>query len=94
MTQSDFIPLLSVVVGNGAVLTGEPAEQYCTDWRGRYSGKALAVVFPSNTLQVAEAMKLCAANRVAVVPQGGNTSLCVYLILTFDKPGNHPSPAS
>ena len=76
MMQSDFIPLLSVIAGNDAVLTGEPAAPYCTDWRGRYSGNALAVVFPSNTRQVAEVVKLCAANQIAVVPQGGNTSLC------------------
>jgi FAD/FMN-containing dehydrogenase len=74
--QSDFIPLLSVIAGNDAVLTGEPAAPYCTDWRGRYSGNALAVVFPSDTRQVAEVVKLCAANQIAIVPQGGNTSLC------------------
>jgi FAD/FMN-containing dehydrogenase len=76
MIQSDFIPLLSVIVGNDAVLAGEPAAPYCTDWRGRYSGNALAVLFPSNTRQVSEVVKLCAANQIAIVPQGGNTSLC------------------
>ncbi len=75
MIQSDFIPLLSDIVGNDAVLTRESAAPYCTDWRGRYSGNALAVLFPSNTRQVSEVVKLCAANQIAIVPQGGNTSL-------------------
>lgn len=74
--QNDLIISLSVIAGNDAVLTGELAAPYCTDWRGRYSGNALAVVFPSNTQQVAELVKLCAANNIAIVPQGGNTSLC------------------
>lgn len=74
--QNDLIISLSVIAGNDAVLTGEVAAPYCTDWRGRYSGNALAVVFPSNTQQVAELVKLCAANNIAIVPQGGNTSLC------------------
>lgn len=75
MIQSDFISVLSAIVGNEAVLTGESAAPYCTDWRGRYSGNALAVLFPSDTHQVSEVVKLCAANQIAIVPQGGNTSL-------------------
>jgi len=76
MSHSDLIPSLSAIVGGDAVLTGAPAADYLTDWRGRYSGEALAVVFPSGTAQVAETVRLCAANNVAIVPQGGNTSLC------------------
>ena len=72
----DLIHSLSALVGSDAVLLGESAVPYCSDWRGRYSGNALAVVFPSNTQQIAEVVKLCAANLIALVPQGGNTSLC------------------
>ncbi|MDO9052435.1 MAG: FAD-binding oxidoreductase [Gallionella sp.] len=64
------------IAGGDAVLTGETAAPYCKDWRGRYSGDALAVVFPSDTQQVSEVVKLCAARQIAIVPQGGNTSLC------------------
>ncbi len=52
------------------------AKQYLTDWRGRYSGPALAVVFPADTQQVSDVVKLCADKNIAIVPQGGNTSLC------------------
>ena len=76
MIQAELIASLSAIVGSAAVLTGESAGPYSTDWRGRYSGKALAVVLPSDTKQVAEVVKLCAAQRIAIVPQGGNTSLC------------------
>jgi len=76
MNHAELIPLLSNIVGSAAVLTGESAKPYSTDWRGRYSGNALAVVLPSDTGQVAEVVKLCSAERIAIVPQGGNTSLC------------------
>jgi len=76
MNLAELIPTLSNIVGSTAVLTGDSAAPYSTDWRGRYSGKALAVVLPSDTGQVAEVVKLCAAERIAIVPQGGNTSLC------------------
>lgn len=64
------------IAGSDAVLCGNAAAPYCTDWRGRYHGAALAVVFPSDTQQVSDIVKLCVANNIAIVPQGGNTSLC------------------
>ena len=72
----DLIHSLSALLDSDAVLIGEAAMPYYTDWRGRYSGHALAVVFPADTQQVAVIVKLCAANQIAIVPQGGNTSLC------------------
>ena len=71
-TSADFI----AIVGADAVLTGEAAVPYCGDWRGRYRGHALAVVFPVDTQQVSEVVKLCTGHNIAIVPQGGNTSLC------------------
>ena len=72
----DLIHSLSALLDSDAVLIGEAAMPYYTDWRGRYSGHALAVVFPADTQQVAAIVQLCAANQIAIVPQGGNTSLC------------------
>jgi len=64
------------LVGGDAVLNGIAAAPYCKDWRGRYSGDALAVVFPSGTQQVSDVVRFCFANSISIVPQGGNTSLC------------------
>ena len=72
----DIISAAAAIVGSEALLTGEAVAPYCADKRGRYSGKALAVAFPGDTQQVAGMVRLCAANQVAIVPQGGNTSLC------------------
>ncbi|MCR4298957.1 MAG: FAD-binding oxidoreductase [Gallionella sp.] len=76
MTHAGLISSLSAIVGGDAVLTGEDTLPYCADKRGRYTGSALAVVFPADTQQVAEVVQLCGAHRVSIVPQGGNTSLC------------------
>jgi FAD/FMN-containing dehydrogenase len=46
-----------------------------TDWRQRVFGKALAVVRPANTAEVAAVVKACANALTAIVPQGGNTGL-------------------
>ena len=74
--MEDFLYAAAAIVGSEALLTGESAAPYCADKRGRYSGNALAVAFPADTQQVAEMVRLCAANKIAIVPQGGNTSLC------------------
>src|SRR5262249_12209586 len=45
------------------------------DWRKRYHGRALAVVRPGSTAEVAAVVKACIEHGVAIVPQGGNTGL-------------------
>jgi len=48
---------------------------YTTDWRGRFTGAALAVIKPGLSEEVAEIVRLCCTYQVPIVPQGGNTSL-------------------
>lgn len=74
--STELIAQLRDVVGHDHVLQGEAAVPYGTDWRGRYRGDALAVVLPGDTKQVATVVRAAAAAGVAIVPQGGNTSLC------------------
>jgi FAD/FMN-containing dehydrogenase len=64
------------IVGAANVLTA-PADTkpYFTDWRRQYSAAAECVVRPASTREVAQVVALCAAEGVAVVPQGGNTGL-------------------
>lgn len=64
------------IVGRPYVLGGDDAVSYTVDWRGRYSGKALAVVRPGSTDEVAQVLRWCREHNVPVVPQGGNTGLC------------------
>ncbi len=48
---------------------------WLSDWRGRYHGRAAALLSPATREEVAEIVRRCAAERVALVPQGGNTSM-------------------
>ncbi len=50
-------------------------EGFLVDWRRRWRGRALAVVRPGSTAEVAAVVRACAAAGVAIVPQGGNTGL-------------------
>ncbi|MFL6845445.1 MAG: FAD-binding oxidoreductase [Allosphingosinicella sp.] len=57
--------------------TREPGdmEPWLQDWRGRHRGRAAALLSPASTAEVRAIVSLCADARVALVPQGGNTSM-------------------
>ncbi|QDF96161.1 hydroxyacid dehydrogenase [Azoarcus sp. DD4] len=64
-------------LGIDHVLTrAEDVAPYVSDWRGRYRGRARAVVRPASTAEVADVVRICHATGVPLVPQGGNTGLC------------------
>ncbi len=48
---------------------------WLTDWRGRYTGAALALASPASTGEVAQLVRLCARHGVPIVPQGGNSGM-------------------
>ena len=72
--MSNLLETLQSIVGPANVLTTD-LEAYEQDWRKRIRGKALAVVRPGATKEVAAVVKACAAAGVSIVPQGGNTGL-------------------
>ena len=74
--KPDLITAFRNVVGDAGIII-KPADMapYLTDWRGNYSGAALAIVRPASTDEVAAVVKLCAKTNTAIVAQGGNTGL-------------------
>ncbi|MBC3930511.1 FAD-binding oxidoreductase [Undibacterium curvum] len=76
--MDDFLTACRLCVGHANVLTAEQDKTpYETEWRRRVQGKALAVIRPGNTDEVAAIVALCHAHQVPVVPQGGNTGLVI-----------------
>ncbi|TAK98845.1 MAG: FAD-binding oxidoreductase [Rhodospirillaceae bacterium] len=49
---------------------------YLHEERGLYRGRAAMVLRPSTTAEVAAVVAACAAAKLPIVPQGGNTGLC------------------
>ena len=75
--MNELVGALAGVVGAPHVIYDVAGmAPYLTDWRGRYTGRAIAVVKPGNTREVADVVRLCASANVSMVPQGGNTGLC------------------
>ena len=67
---------LRAAVGDAHVLCDDDARAgYETDWTGRFSGRARAVVRPADTAEVVAVVRACAEHGTAIVPQGGNTGM-------------------
>jgi FAD/FMN-containing dehydrogenase len=72
-----IIQRLQDLLGTAGVLfEKDDVAPYLTDWRGIYTGTALAIALPKTTQQVVEVVKLCGELQIKIVPQGGNTGLC------------------
>lgn len=75
---------IRAIVGAAHVLCEGDLSAWEQDWRKRSRGKALAVVRPGSTQEVARVVQVCAQHRaqnpssqLSIVPQGGNTGLVV-----------------
>jgi FAD/FMN-containing dehydrogenase len=74
--MNHFLILCQQAIGAEYVLTDEvDTLPFVTDWRQRAVGKALAVLKPGSSHEVAELVKLCVQFSISIVPQGGNTGL-------------------
>ncbi len=85
--MTDFLEKCRAVVGDAHVFIDDTdTAAFLTDWRRRFTGKALAVVRPASTTEVAAIVKLCNEYRIPIVPQGGNTGLVLGSVP--DQSGN------
>ena len=71
-----FIAEATTLLGpRGLTQDAELIAPWLTDWRERFTGRALAMASPANTAELAALMQVCARHGVAVVPQGGNSGM-------------------
>ncbi len=66
---------LRAAVGANNVIAGGDQPAFENDWRKRWQGRALVIVRPGSTDEVAAVVRACAARGASIVPQGGNTGL-------------------
>jgi FAD/FMN-containing dehydrogenase len=75
--NEEFLLHLRAIVGSAHVLTEGDLSAWELDWRKRERGRALAVLRPGSTEEVAAVVAACAASGISIVPQGGNTGMVV-----------------
>ena len=73
---SSFFAAAEALLGpRGWTRDGALMAPWLTDWRGRYTGAALALASPASTGELAALVRLCGQHGVAIVPQGGNSGM-------------------
>jgi FAD/FMN-containing dehydrogenase len=77
MATQAFLDAVAALLGpRGFTRDAELVGPWLTDWRGRYTGKAVGLASPASTAEVAALVRLCAEHGVPIVPQGGNSGMC------------------
>lgn len=60
----------------GSVVSdSDTLQKYNSDWTGNYTGSSKCVARPKTTEEVASILKYCNTEKIAVVPQSGNTGV-------------------
>ncbi|KAK4054851.1 D-lactate ferricytochrome c oxidoreductase [Microbotryomycetes sp. JL201] len=60
-------------------------DAYNNDWMDKYHGKSQVLVKPKSTAEVSKVLQYCYRERIAVVPQGGNTGLVGGGVPVYDE---------
>ena len=77
MSADQFLARAAALLGpRGLTVDPDLLSPWLTDWRGRFTGRALALAQPASTAEVAALVKLCRDHGVPIVPQGGNSGMC------------------
>jgi FAD/FMN-containing dehydrogenase len=72
----DLFSRLESLLGQKGITTDQDEiSPWLSDWRGLYHGKSAAILSPASTLEVQGIVQLARDAGVALVPQGGNTSM-------------------
>lgn len=66
---------VAILGPKGVITDPDDIAPWVHDWRGRYHGQTAAILQPATTQEVADAVKLATQLGIALVPQGGNTSM-------------------
>jgi FAD/FMN-containing dehydrogenase len=74
--SAEALARLAAIVGEkGAITAPADAEPYLVEERNLYRGSTPIVLRPASVAEVAAILKLAHEERIAIVPQGGNTGL-------------------
>lgn len=74
--MTDLAQQLRDILGPRGWISGDQAGGHVRDWLDRYGAPPLGVARPATTTEVSAVAAACHAERVPLVPQGGNTGLC------------------
>lgn len=76
LSRDAFLAAAASILGpRGLTRDADLLTPWLTDWRGRYTGAAMALASPANSDELAALVRLAGRYGVALVPQGGNSGM-------------------
>ncbi|KAK2748569.1 hypothetical protein FQN57_000704 [Myotisia sp. PD_48] len=81
----DLLGAQSAVIDGVTTDAADDILPFNKDWMGKYQGHAKLVLKPQSTNEVSQILRYCNENKLAVVPQGGNTGLVGGSVPVFDE---------
>ncbi|ORZ04051.1 hypothetical protein BCR41DRAFT_363096 [Lobosporangium transversale] len=85
LSEKDISYFKSILASSSITQDAEDLEAFNNDWLRKYRGQSKLVLKPSSAEQVSQILKYCNEQRLAVVPQGGNTGLVGGSVPVFDE---------
>ncbi len=74
--SAEWVEQFRAILGPGGFSdAADDVSPWLVDWRGIYHGQALGIASPENAAQVQQLVTLASKAGIALVPQGGNTSM-------------------
>ncbi|CCC71326.1 hypothetical protein NCAS_0H00160 [Naumovozyma castellii] len=86
--DADDLKFFQTFLDNDELIHSSIAEETASfnqDWMKKYRGQSNLILLPKSTEKVSQILKYCNENKLAVVPQGGNTDLVGASVPVFDE---------
>lgn len=84
-SPSSIVTTIPSPDGVWTAATKDDLVAYNNDWMDKYFGHSSVLLKPKTTEEVSKIMKYCHDQRIAVVPQGGNTGLVGGGVPVYDE---------
>ncbi|KAF9988383.1 hypothetical protein BGZ75_009549 [Mortierella antarctica] len=85
LSDEDIAYFRTILAPSSITQDKEDLHVFNSDWLRKYRGQSKLVLKPASTDPVSKILKYCHDNRLAVVPQGGNTGLVGGSVPVFDE---------
>lgn len=85
LADADVAHFRSILQPEHVITDDADCEFFNEDWMRKYRGQTQLVLKPKTTDQVSQILKYCNEQKLAVVPQGGNTGLVGGSVPVFDE---------
>ena len=75
MNKSKYEKIIKFLTKSEYSFSKEKIKKHCIDWREEFKGTSELILFPKTVKKISDIVKVCNKEKIAIVPQGGNTGL-------------------